>query len=334
MVHWQIAVPEALAGSWLNIIAFTTEICLAVWYYRSGLGAKVHRYGLALLLSIDLAGTIVNMAYAYLTVVTASAGSSPDHNYWPLPASLILTYASACLGQCFFIHRYWTISHKTIVTCFLSLLVLSHIVLSVASATVIFVHSGLEYALGLKLSLIASTICTVTDLIVAAALAWRARGIRAYYASTQNCLHRLAIYSVAYGATTAAVTAMAMILLYTNPKGWQVVFSVQGRVYSITVLVNILFLRQANAQDETFSDAGGVFAEPIVLTPVYYNRETAADRVSDPEDPTWRKTDGSEGHAEAVLHLDIDFKDGESSRDARSLESPPSTPGHRVVGSG
>ncbi|KAF9023610.1 hypothetical protein BDZ89DRAFT_1069782 [Hymenopellis radicata] len=263
-----------LAGSWLNTGLYVSQIIFSVWYLNNVSMMRMYRLGICFCMVADGACSIVVMANAYmrLTMPEVSLGEE----FWTLPILILLTYLSSTVEQSFFVYRYWTISRNKWITAFVGVLIVGHYACAIVTATYVFLYPIVtQGSLGLKFTIAVATICTGTDIIIALALAWTLSTIETPFAATKSLLRRVAFYAVSCGLTTAATTILMVVLLFTDLSAFSVVFSVLGRVYSLTIIVNLMMVR---SNQQTYQGSlsrsrrsEGPTAPPAIATPIFFN---------------------------------------------------------------
>ena len=92
-------------------------------------------------------------------------------------------------------------------------------------------------------------------------------------------------------------------------KGWFIVFSVLGRIYSLTVMVNLALLKAVNSR-ETTSIPGNTdgISEPVVLTPLCKTLPVSYRRTERHADFTREQMDDERAHTPSKdVHHHIGF---------------------------
>ncbi|KAF8914741.1 hypothetical protein CPB85DRAFT_480635 [Mucidula mucida] len=280
MVNTSSYAAAPLLGSHFNVFLYTSELAMTYWYIRNFKTLPMYKYGIYASVVIDGLASLFVIANVYLYLI-AMSGEIITQQGWPTPAIIILNYASATIEQCFFMYRYWTISRDKYMTAFLTFLILGHIVCVLTTAVYISVHTVIGQSVGLDLTIAAAATCAGTDILIAASLAWALGSIDTHYSSTKILLRRIAVYAVSCGVTTALSTTLTVLLLFTNFNGFQVMFAILGRIYTLTILINLMLLRASAPSDATFSvTRGGDASEPVVLSPIHFNRNLTIDQFT------------------------------------------------------
>ncbi|KAJ7451690.1 hypothetical protein FB451DRAFT_704794 [Mycena latifolia] len=228
-----------VAGSWVNMSLFTTEVALCVFYLRRWKLAPVYKYGFTLMVVNDLLGTLCVCANLFLFV----ADPVKSLWQWPIPALLLSTALSAFLEQTFLLHRYWKVTRHTIISAFIMLVAVAHMILSIVVVGLGGPYKKYLVCPGIDL-VIAAIICASTDVLIALSMVWSMSGINPMWASTQHLIRSVCINAVTSGAVVATVTLLAMITLIVKDINEAAIFTpffaAMGRVYALTVLVNFI----------------------------------------------------------------------------------------------
>ncbi|KAJ7016896.1 hypothetical protein C8F04DRAFT_1158972 [Mycena alexandri] len=227
-----------LAGSWLNLVFYTTEIILFVYHLPRWTLKPVYKYGSYALLANDAVGTFAVCANAFLCAV-----DGPVRPLWPSHVLLISTALAAFMEQSFLIHRYYRVAIGKVMSIFLML---------IASAHLVFAVIAFLFDQKIEASTIGAILCSFVDLLIALSICWSLSGIEPMWRSTQQLIRVLCINALASGTVVAAVTLLSSattIAKGTNSIIFTLFYASNGRIYSLTILVNII-IRNAQRDDE------------------------------------------------------------------------------------
>ncbi|KAF8914742.1 hypothetical protein CPB85DRAFT_1433484 [Mucidula mucida] len=267
-------------GSHLNMFLYTGELALTFWYLRNSKTIPIYKYGIYASIVIDGLGSLFVIANVYVYMIALSDEIVTKQG-WPTPGVIVLNYASATIEQCFFMYRYWMISRNRYMTALLTFFIFGHVVCTLATAIYISIHTFLGDPIGFDLTIAAAASCAGTDILIAASLAWALGSINTHYSSTKILLRRIAVYAVSCGITTAISTTLTVLLLFTNIHGFLVMFAVLGRIYTLTILINVMLLRASAPSDATFSiTRAGDVSEPVVLSPIHFTHNLPSDEFA------------------------------------------------------
>ncbi|RDB29903.1 hypothetical protein Hypma_013990 [Hypsizygus marmoreus] len=272
-----------LSSSWINMMIFALEIVLVYRYF-----SRFLRYGpyalhvlVAVILLVDAVGTIGVCASTWLYLVVDGVDPIKDH-LWTMPLLLVATSLSAVLEQTFLIYRFHVLSHARSMTAFLLSLVTFHMIITTWCAVNIALYpvrsrSGtatITFILG------ASTAALV-DLLIPGVLIWQLQKINSSLQSTQCLIRRVSIQAVSSGTLVAFLGVIAMTLFALMRTAFLIFWFPLGRVYGITVLINLLARhRSANVDEIRFpsTDLGhSMDDEPSAETPVASRRPSKSD---------------------------------------------------------
>ncbi|KIK67570.1 hypothetical protein GYMLUDRAFT_878069 [Collybiopsis luxurians FD-317 M1] len=163
--------------------------------------------------------------------------------------------------QVFFTRRYWQLTHNVVVTSVICIILGAHAVSTwVLSIDLMVDPAQKNLNFGIHSTIVAATLCAVTDFCIAAAMFHATRSIRTTYVTTQSLLHRITVHSVACGVTTSVLTIVMLCMLVTsNFNPFVLIFDFLGRVYTLTILVNLFILRKpvvrvTEPSDDTSAD--------------------------------------------------------------------------------
>ncbi|SJL14155.1 uncharacterized protein ARMOST_17610 [Armillaria ostoyae] len=105
-----------LATSWLNMILYTSQVALSIYYLRHFTATRWLRGWIFASLFIDGTCLIVGMVGVYMYLVLNQGLSYRVIFAWASKVVVLLTYSSALIAHTFFCHRYWTISRNKWIT--------------------------------------------------------------------------------------------------------------------------------------------------------------------------------------------------------------------------
>ncbi|KIK49754.1 hypothetical protein GYMLUDRAFT_51539 [Collybiopsis luxurians FD-317 M1] len=156
---------------------------------------------------------------------------------------VLTTYLASTLEQGYFLHRYWSISSNKIITSIIGFLISSNLIF-VAVVDGMFVstfHNPSKYE-KVYATFVASTLEACTDISISLALVYKLRSIDSIRISTRKLLHKICLYVVAYGCVTATSSVLLLVTWMVNINGYMSIYYCTGRIYSLTVLCNFLFV--------------------------------------------------------------------------------------------
>ncbi|KAK0452715.1 uncharacterized protein EV420DRAFT_1558143 [Desarmillaria tabescens] len=233
-----------LAISWLNTSMYTSQVALSIYYLYRFVMTKWLRYWILASLVIDGACSIVVLVYTYELLVN---NADPyELTAWTMPFVVLFTYASASITQAFFCYRYWTISrNKWIAGCIMFI-----ITVNTLFALFIAIYFSLHPKdLLLALPLAVTVICAATDIVIASSLVWACWHIESPYATTRNILRRVMIQALACGFLTAISSTLMIVFLLVVLNVHYSFLVTLGRIYSLSVLLNLILLKGMHRND-------------------------------------------------------------------------------------
>ncbi|KAJ7058895.1 hypothetical protein C8F01DRAFT_1232486 [Mycena amicta] len=242
-----------LAGSWLNAMLYALELVLICRYLMgpSRSRPRAHKLGMLALVIFDTACTIGIFAHVYVTVLVSPFVPPLDPGFPEGPLNTFLnslavilfaTYASASAEQLFLTYIFFALTKQKLITAFLIVCVFVHLAFSYASAgLVLTTHS--PFGAALLTTDVGAITCAATDILIASVLLFtfiRLDTRTAVRQSTHSLLRRLMLLIATSGTIVASNTLITVILLMKLHPAEPLFFSLQGRIYSLTILANFL----------------------------------------------------------------------------------------------
>uniref|UniRef100_A0A0W0FR98 DUF6534 domain-containing protein n=1 Tax=Moniliophthora roreri TaxID=221103 RepID=A0A0W0FR98_MONRR len=296
-----------LFSSWLNLTLYTLEICLGVYYFNISKYPwnSFNRLTLTASLLVDTACTAVVCYNVYFYLVdfrskspfsSFRAASQPDVNEdvnqfiqpWTLPATILLTYTSSLIEQCFYVHRYWKISRNIFMTLIIVVFIVTHVVFGFISGIWTAIRPQIGFSFAVTATTVAAVLCSATDLVIAVCMAWKLKSIRTTYAQTQSLIRRMTIQAVTNGIITSTATIIMLVLLFTTINGFYVLFASLGRLYTLTVLINFIVLRGSKeetsrviSRTRSTRTRTATAGDPVAMTPIVFHSFTVPDLDSE-----------------------------------------------------
>lgn len=205
---------------------YSAEIILAVVYFCARVGATSgYKYWVCGMLAIDTTCTVAICAQTLLAFIPTGTQS------WPAPVIAIATSLSAFWEQGFLYHRFWRFSRIcNWIFIILMPVTLTQVLFAIISA------AGIMMDLNTRVILVSFILRAGTDAIIAATLVWRL----APYSSRRNILQRIALISIASGICSSLISIISLVFQIKSLSVFTSFFSFQGRVYSLTIIANLL----------------------------------------------------------------------------------------------
>ncbi|KAJ7133598.1 hypothetical protein C8R44DRAFT_772710 [Mycena epipterygia] len=235
-----------VAGSWLNLVLYTTEAALFVFFVPRWKLSPTYKYGFYIIILNDAVATYCVCANLMMTVLDGYPRAS-----WPVTVLLMSTGLSAFMEQTFLIHRYYTVGKSMAMSTFLMLVVVAHLAMLITAT--VYGPNNPHFPSKTDPSRIAAALCTTADVLIALSIVWSLSGIRPVWRSTQQLIRTLCLNALTSGAIVATLTMLSTVtnlVQGVNAIIFSLFFASLGRVYSLTVLVNIII---RNAEREVIN---------------------------------------------------------------------------------
>ncbi|KAJ4475721.1 hypothetical protein J3R30DRAFT_3502167 [Lentinula aciculospora] len=229
-----------LAGAWINILLYSVEFLIASYYLFQTPGRKAKAL-VAVTLMIDTVGTVSICQYTWVVLVT------PHKSIKAVAESFLVTSTTSTLSgaitQSYFAYRAWTITRSRIAVLILGTLILiplGCILASIISASIL--GTAVDRDKLVVLNILATILGASTDVIVAVYLVFKLRSINLLQFSypTKCLIRKIMVYTVACGCVTAFFTLFTTTLAFVNVGVFLLFFDCNGRVYTLTILLNFL----------------------------------------------------------------------------------------------
>ncbi|KAF5375194.1 hypothetical protein D9758_000026 [Tetrapyrgos nigripes] len=237
-----------LIASWLNFFFYATEINLGIQYLTKNKPTVFHQTCLILALVFDTisSGVAAYTAHSYLVVFKGYPIEPEWSTSQAVPTILIqiLTFTVSTITQAFFTHRYYMLSHNRIITAILVCLSITHTIFGWMAPILILTNSSKSFDFGVKATKVAAAFSAASDISIAGVMFIRLRTIHTTYMSTKNLLQRISIQAITCGIVTATATLLNLIFLYDYIPGFIVMYNILGRIYTLTLLINLILLQR------------------------------------------------------------------------------------------
>ncbi|KAJ7643736.1 hypothetical protein FB45DRAFT_281174 [Roridomyces roridus] len=305
-----------LAGTWLNLVFCTGEFLLFAYFMPQWKLKHVYQYGAYLLILNDVIGSVAVCVNFYDTVVDRVPQSETA-----IVVLLITTAISAVMEQSFLLHRYYTISRNRFTISFISLLVVAHFAMTLVCSTLGPARDQ-TFTPKLAASTLASIFCAVADVFVSCSIIWTLSGLNTMWRSTQHIVRVLCLNALTSGAVVATVTVLAGITAVVKGVDsiiFSIFFASMGRVYSLTILVNIIV---RNSQRHIVNSAP-MGTEPATATSIHFTHTSGPNYFSS-RTPTRTRThthDDGEEHELEIRWEGANLTDPASPASASEIES-------------
>ncbi|KAF5345922.1 hypothetical protein D9758_011416 [Tetrapyrgos nigripes] len=210
-----------LTSSWFNIFLYATEVDLSIYYLVKKRPRRAYKWSLISALVFDGLCSAITCSNVFQSVVELN-GASPKP--WSLAPMIIATFATSTIVQIFLTHRYY----QTVFG------VIAAIWPGVKAEQFNFAKAAI---------IIALTFSAATDVFIAIVTLVKLRTMPTAFTSTRNLIQRVSIHAIACGMVNASASLLDLILMFNSSTGFIVIFSILGRIYTLTLLVNFILLR-------------------------------------------------------------------------------------------
>ncbi|KAJ6495236.1 hypothetical protein C8R45DRAFT_1212086 [Mycena sanguinolenta] len=247
-----------LIGTWASSLLYMAEVVQAVFYFRTFKNDnwKMKSF-VAVTFAIDTMSAVADYACVYLYTIT-HAGDLVylSKQNWPVPLHVICTTTVALLVQSFLAFWYWRFTHNTVIVCFLSILILVAFGGGLASGLTTWLFPAFKDRNKVR---ICGTVWIVTqasaDLIIAGALFLKLMEAKSLFKGQQRLLNRLVYHVIQTGTVSAmiAVVALIIFLIYDESNIGTGITYTSGRVYVLSMLLNLNIRPYGRSQNRTTS---------------------------------------------------------------------------------
>ncbi|KAJ3828247.1 hypothetical protein EV361DRAFT_913945 [Lentinula raphanica] len=271
----QLSAAALLSASWVNMVLFGVELVLCAYC----LGWRCHfpddkvtlrlpntpvlngdspwvkkqapkstsigsKWFILVALLNDTLCTVALCLDTYYIVRQASETSMISNNrLWPTAVWIFTTSFATTLEQTYFLYRYWTISKNRIITSMLAALILCNFFfIFVIDAGFIPTSNNMLVLQKFDAPFVSAAIITIVDISLSLVLVWKLKSVKTTRLPTQRLLRKICIFVVGYGAITAVSSALMLVMWAVNVNGYLSIVYCLGRIYSLTVLCNFLFV--------------------------------------------------------------------------------------------
>ncbi|KAJ6489861.1 hypothetical protein C8R45DRAFT_1138672 [Mycena sanguinolenta] len=244
-----------LISSWIDVrvVMYVCELGLASVYFTRPSRHWLHKLGVCSLVIADTVCVFTtNISVCFM--VTGAADRNIYFFVTPIAIQIFTTYISAMVTQLFFGNLFYSLTENWLVSGVLVLLIVVHVGFSWASAVLILTNPLATTGISLTATAVGAISCAATDLIISLCLAskfWKIMQHTIPGHTTRSLVVRILTLTVGSGAICASVTLTMMILLLKNKSAFSILFVLQGRVYSLSILGSFIVGFPARLREET-----------------------------------------------------------------------------------
>ncbi|KIY68531.1 hypothetical protein CYLTODRAFT_489729 [Cylindrobasidium torrendii FP15055 ss-10] len=239
-----------LAASWANLILFSLQCHLSYACLTGPRKDRFFAYCIWAALVSDLVGTILVFGSTWTYYLHYVRFGIPLVSSTGTQSALVIfTAVSASIEHAFFLARYYGVTKDRIGSAIVLFLTIAHAVIALANGILVFIFPSKSGPPILSVTVTAGSLGAFIDLLLAFLMTWRVTGMNTTFKSTQSILRRVWIFSMSSGFTTSIVTVLSFVFIFVERSVWLFIFSCQGRVYSLTILLNLVLLKASNQVD-------------------------------------------------------------------------------------
>ncbi|KAJ3769169.1 hypothetical protein FB446DRAFT_748960 [Lentinula raphanica] len=241
-----VASPGALlAGAWINLVLYSIEFLVGS-YFICKVNQKKIKILVAVAILIDTLGTICVCQYTWVALLTPQKPLRAIAE--PFLLGYVMSMISAAIEQSYFTHRVWTITRRKTMVSILAVLIFVPVVCNIASMSIALkVRDPYEdQDQEVTLTIVATLLVAITDIFIALYLVFKLRSINLvqFSCSTKHLIRKIMTYTVACGFITAGFTIVTTTLSFISVEPFLVFFACNGRVYTLTILLNFLLFHR------------------------------------------------------------------------------------------
>jgi len=200
----------------------------------------------------NLAIVMVFLSTVHDVVLVASSFHScikkPKGFQWPIPTGLLNNGLIAFCEHVYLIYRFYHLSKNLPLTTILLILTIAQAGCQLASAGIWLKNALSPLQLigkttNVKVTTAAVALRAAIDILVAIAVAWQLSRFSVAFATTKSLVRKIMVSTVISGALTALWGVLILALLVTDQYLFVTFSTTIGKIYVITVLANLTFLR-------------------------------------------------------------------------------------------
>ncbi|KAF7335166.1 hypothetical protein MSAN_02349800 [Mycena sanguinolenta] len=252
-----------LVGTWASSLVYMAEL-LQAWHYFENFkndSWKLKSY-VTVTLAIDTISAVGDYACVYLYTIT-HAGDLVylTEQNWPVPLYAISTTTVAVLVQSFLTFQYWRFTKNAIIVCFIAILILAAFGAGLSTGFIVVLFPAFKDRNKIRISATVWIIIQVSaDIIIAGALVREFMKAKSLFKGQQrrvnNVLNRLVLHTIQTGTATAVIAVLALVVFLIDdesnvPVG--IMYPI-GRVYVLSMLMNLNIRKSGRPQNSTISD--------------------------------------------------------------------------------
>ncbi|KAF9557634.1 hypothetical protein CPC08DRAFT_44588 [Agrocybe pediades] len=232
-----------LSISWLNAFLYMLEITLAIYYffrYKTELSLRVLLAGL---LIADTICTVTVLSSTWMLLIDSLQSYTRGEMKWTVPLSTVMLAIVGVIEELFLLNRCRRLFQSPLILVPLFAMVIAHLILQLYSGFYVVAFptmnpNGRRFG-NLGASIVASIMATV-DLLIPVALIWQIQTVTPLQIRLQRTWRDNVMNVISSGGLGAIMTVILTALYWARPDIWGMVINTMGRIYTITILFNLL----------------------------------------------------------------------------------------------
>ncbi|KAF4618636.1 hypothetical protein D9613_010103 [Agrocybe pediades] len=242
-----------LSISWLNAFLYMLEITLAIYYffrYKTELSLRVLLAGL---LIADTICTVTVLSSTWMLLIDSLQSYTRGEMKWTVPLSTVMLAIVGVIEELFLLNRCRRLFQSPLILVPLFAMVIAHLILQLYSGFYVVAFptmnpNGRRFG-NLGASIVASIMATV-DLLIPAALIWQIQMVTPLQIRLQRTWRDNVMNVISSGGLGAIMTVILTALYWARPDIWGMFINTMGRIYTITILFNLLVSRRRSSPYE------------------------------------------------------------------------------------
>ncbi|KAF9051429.1 hypothetical protein BJ165DRAFT_1524371 [Panaeolus papilionaceus] len=242
-----------LAISWLNALLFMLELTLAIYYFSRFPTKPLFRRSLKGVLvaeSICMLAMFAGTWEVLLSVFKATEffSENPTNDWrWSIPLASFMVMVVAIFEELFLIDRCRRLSQPKYIIIPLLALVVAHAVLNLYS--IIYVLKSplidpYEKRYGTTAAAVTACLAATVDTFIPMALSWQLYRVTPEQISRQRSWLDTMINMISSGGLGGLMSLVQLIVFWVRPDVFFMLVNTMGRIYGITLFVNLLVSRR------------------------------------------------------------------------------------------
>ncbi|KAF8155808.1 hypothetical protein B0H34DRAFT_510387 [Crassisporium funariophilum] len=239
-----------LSLSWFNALLYSLEIVLAANYFSRFTTPRPLKGLLMIMLVADTICMLAIFASVWMLLLNTQPPPGTGLDHWTTPVTIFMTTISGVIEEVFLINRCRKLSLPKFLTAILLALVVTHAGFSVYSAIYVVVRPGVDSSItryATKAAGISACLATSVDVFIPFALSWQLFKVTPPHLSRKRSLRDTAINLISSGCFGGIMGVILIVLFATRTDVFYIAINVMGRIYGITLFVNLFLSKSRGA---------------------------------------------------------------------------------------